>query len=97
LQEERFIGTAPWGAPVSCLHQSPRLGAGLLWRQPGPAGFQLMQRVSGSACGWGWAAAAPAAASSLQAVVNAGSSAMPQSTIKDSAMRHAESIVFKTI
>ena len=29
-------------APVSCLHQSPRLGAGLLWRQPRSAGFQLI-------------------------------------------------------
>jgi len=46
--------------------------------------------VSGSACGWGWAAAAPAAASSLQEVLtfketkvfNKGSSAMPQSTTK---------------
>jgi len=41
-----------------------------------------MQRVSLSACGWGWVAAAPAAASSLQAVVNAGSSAMPHLTNK---------------
>jgi hypothetical protein len=28
-----------------------------------------MQRVFGSACGWGWVAAAPAAASSLQDVL----------------------------
>jgi len=38
--------------------------------------------VFGSACGWGWAAAAPAAASSIQAVVNTGSSAMPHLTNK---------------
>jgi len=28
LQEEKFIGAAPWGAAVSYLYQSPRLGAG---------------------------------------------------------------------
>jgi len=51
------------------------------------SGFQLMQCVFGSACGWGWAAAAPAAASSLQEVLtlkklffNKGSSAMPLNT-----------------
>jgi len=35
LQEERFIGTAPGGAPVSRLHQSALLGQGLLWRSLG--------------------------------------------------------------
>jgi len=35
LQEERFIGIAPWGASVSCLHQSALLGQGLLWRSLG--------------------------------------------------------------
>jgi len=29
-------------APVSCLHRSPRLGAGLTWRLPWSAGFLLM-------------------------------------------------------
>jgi len=47
----------------------PRLGARLAAR------FELLQCVFGSACGWGWAAAAPAAASSLKTSLRTGSSA----------------------
>jgi hypothetical protein len=36
------------------------------------AGFQLLQCVSGSACGWGWVAAAPAAASSINILKEVG-------------------------
>jgi len=54
--------------------------------------------VSGSACGWGWAAAAPAAASSLQDVLTLRKQeflrrALPlcrNQQTKNSAMRHAE-------
>ena len=57
-------------APVSCLHRSPRLGAGLTWRLPGPADFQLiLMRVR---LGLGLAAGRrrpPAPASSFQEVL----------------------------
>jgi ribonuclease VapC len=43
LQEERFIGTAPVGAPTSPVPHSPRLGAGFILRQPGPAGFEKVE------------------------------------------------------
>jgi len=35
LQEERFIGIAPWGAPVSPVHRSALLGQSLTWRSLG--------------------------------------------------------------
>jgi len=44
------------GAPTSPMHRSALLGQSLTWRRPWPAGFQLMQYVSGAAAaaaGWG--------------------------------------------
>ena len=55
MQKERFIGIAPWGAPVSPLHQSPRLGAGLLWRSLGRsllANAMRVRLVLRLAAGW---------------------------------------------
>jgi len=59
------IYTAAWAASVSRVHRSPRLGAGLTWRRPWPAGFQLiLVRVRRSCrCSRVGAAAAAAASS----------------------------------
>jgi len=36
------IGTAAWAAAVSSVFRSALLGQSLTWRQPRPAGFQLI-------------------------------------------------------
>ncbi len=75
-------------ASVSPVPHSPRLGAGLIRRQPGPAGFLLMQCVCGAvgaAAGWGQPQPQRPhlqVITSKKTKVYKDSSAMPQSTRK---------------
>jgi hypothetical protein len=72
-----LIFFAPWGAAVSCVHQSPCLGAGLLWRSLGRslrANFNACAALLWLAAGCGQP---PAACVQNQFVYKNGLSALP--------------------